>query len=138
MTAMTYGRQANRYLGDALATATPAALVVMLYDRLVLDLQRAEQAQKEGDRETAHVNLIHAQDIVHELQNSLDVDAWEGAQGLMSLYTWLLQELAVANVSCDAARTEQCRTVTVEPLAEAWRQAALTHLTSQQPQPGIA
>ena len=29
------------------ATATPATLLVMLYDRLLLDLQRAEKAQRE-------------------------------------------------------------------------------------------
>ncbi|WP_432507170.1 flagellar export chaperone FliS [Kineococcus arenarius] len=132
MTSTTYGRRApaNRYLADSLSTASPAALLVMLYDRLVLDLQRAEQAQRDGDRETAHVNLVHAQDIVRELLSSLDVDKWEGGPGLRALYTWLLQELSTANISGDAERTAACRTTTVEPLAEVWRQAALEHLSS--------
>jgi flagellar protein FliS len=130
MTATTFSsRNANRYLGDSLSTASPAALLVMLYDRLLLDLQRAEQAQESGDREVAHVNLMHAQEIVVELQNSLDVEAWEGGQNLMALYTWLLKELATANLSGDASRTAACRTETVPPLADAWRQAALEHLT---------
>ena len=131
MTSMTYGGRAtaNRYLADSLSTASPAALLVMLYDRLILDLQRAEQAQRTADRETAHANLVHAQDILHELLSSLDVDKWEGGAGLRSLYSWLIQELAVANVSGDADRTAACRTSTVEPLAEAWRQAALEHLS---------
>ncbi len=30
-----------RYLGDAVATASPQQLLVMLYDRLALDLERA-------------------------------------------------------------------------------------------------
>ncbi|WP_369054508.1 flagellar export chaperone FliS [Kineococcus terrestris] len=128
MSTTTFGRHANRYLGDSLATASPATLLVMLYDRLVLDLQRAEQAQRTGDRETAHHNLVHAQDILHELQSSLDVEAWEGGPGLRSLYTWLVKELVAANLSGDAERTATCRTETVEPLAEAWRQAALEHL----------
>ncbi|MEZ0493711.1 flagellar export chaperone FliS [Kineococcus sp. TBRC 1896] len=138
MTAMTYGRQANRYLGDSLATASPTALLVMLYDRLLLDLRRAEQAQREQDRETAHVNLVHAQAIVQELQASLKVDAWEGGTGLMALYTWVLSELTAANVDCDAERTARCRVETVEPLAEAWREAALVHLSGQAGQPGSA
>ena len=123
-------RNASRYLGDSLSTASPAALLVMLYDRLVLDLQRAEQAQQVGDREVAHTNLMHAQEIVVELQNSLDVDAWDVGQNLMALYTWLLKELAAANLAGDASRTAVCRTETVEPLADAWRQAALEHLTA--------
>ena len=127
MTATTFGRrpQANRYLDDSLGTAGPTVLLVMLYDRLVLDLQRAEQALLAGDRQTAHDNLVHAQDIVRELLSSLDVEAWDGGRELAALYVWLLKELTVANVSGDAARTAVCRTDTVEPLAEAWRQAAL-------------
>jgi flagellar protein FliS len=139
MTAQTFGaRGASRYLGDSLSTASPAALLVMLWDRLVLDLQRAEQAQLAGDRETAHQQLIHAQEIVHELRNSLDVEAWDGADGLMALYTWLLRELTNANISGDAQRTATCRTETVEPLAEAWRQAALEHLSGVSVAPGVA
>lgn len=134
MTAQTFGpRGANRYLGDSLSTASPATLLVMLWDRLVLDLQRAEQAQLVGDREVAHNNLIHAQDIVHELRNSLDVDAWDGGGNLMAIYTWLLKELSAANVSGDASRTALCRTETVEPLAEAWRQVALEQLAAAGP-----
>ena len=131
MTATTFGRaaQANRYRDDALATASPAALLVMLYDRLVLDLQRAEQAQRTGDRQTAHTNLVHAQDIVAELQSSLKVDAWEGAAGLSSLYTWLRSELVATSLSGDAERTAACRVDIVEPLAESWREAALQHLS---------
>ncbi|NAZ81467.1 flagellar export chaperone FliS [Kineococcus sp. R8] len=132
MTAMSYGRpgSANRYLGDSLATASPASLLVMLYDRLVLDLKRAEEAQRTGDRQTAHVNLIHAQDIIAELHSSLKVDLWDGGPGLASLYTWLLGDLAQANMKGDPTRTADTRTRVVEPLADAWRQAALQHLTA--------
>lgn len=124
--ATQYGnRSARRYLADSLGTASPSTLLVLVYDRLVLDLQRAEQAQLTGDRHVAHENLLHAQAIVSELQNSLDVDAWDGGQDLLSLYTWVLQELVAANVGGDAARTASCRTTVIEPLAEAWREAAL-------------
>ena len=129
MTTSTFtARSANRYLADSLGTASPAALLVMLYDRLVLDLQRAEEAQVAGDREIAHENLVHAQAIVSEFQTSLKVDAWDGGANLMAIYTWLLAELTRANVTGDPARTASCRETAVE-LAEAWRQAALEHLT---------
>ena len=129
MTAMTSrSPRANRYLSDSLSTASPAALLVMLWDRLVLDLQRAEDAQRAEDRETAHTNLIHAQDIIRELQVGLDVEKWDGGPGLMALYTWMVQELVAANLSGDADRTAAVRVDLVEPLAEAWRQAALESL----------
>jgi flagellar secretion chaperone FliS len=112
-----------RYLADVVATASPGQLLVMLYDRLVLDLVRAEEAQRSGAREVASVQLLHAQEIVLELQVSLAVAAWEGARGLSQLYTFLLTELIAANVGYDADRTASCRGL-VEPLRDAWRQAA--------------
>ena len=130
MTALTSrSARAGRYLSDSLSTASPATLLVMLWDRLVLDLQRAEDAQRAADRETAHTNLIHAQDIIRELQVGLDVEKWDGGPGLMALYTWMVQELVAANLSGDADRTAAVRVDLVEPLAEAWRQAALESLT---------
>ncbi|WNV76472.1 flagellar export chaperone FliS [Geodermatophilus sp. DSM 44513] len=112
-----------RYLGDSVATASPQQLLVMLYDRLALDLERADTALRAGDRQAAGNQLTHAQDIVVELQESLRVDAWEGGPRLAALYTWLFGELVQANVKADRNRVASCRQV-VEPLREAWRQAA--------------
>jgi flagellar secretion chaperone FliS len=118
-----------RYLADSIATASPARLLVMLYDRLVLDLERGEQALLARDRAAASQQLLHAQDIVLELRTSLQVDAWAGAPGLASLYTFLLTELVRANVAGDAARVAACRGL-VEPLADAWRAAANAHVAA--------
>ena len=112
-----------RYLGDTVATASPQQLLVMLYDRLALDLERGQAALIAGDRETASEQLQHAQEIVMELQSSLQVDAWEGGPRLASLYTWLLTELITANVKGDLRRVGDCRKI-VEPLRDAWREAA--------------
>lgn len=121
-----YGTAANghrdRFLADRVQTAGPAALLVMLYDRLAVDLVRAEDAQRAGDHGAASGALLHAQDIVAELLGSLDVDAWDGGPGLAALYTYLLQELVQANIGHDPDRTAACRAV-VDPLRDAWRQA---------------
>jgi flagellar protein FliS len=114
-----------RYMGDSVATASPHQLLVMLYDRLALDLERAEQALVDGDREGSHEHLTHAQDIVLELRASLDVDVWEGGPRLAALYAWLVGELIQANVKRDVRRVRDCRKV-VEPLRDAWREAALS------------
>jgi flagellar protein FliS len=115
----------GRYLADSVATASPARLLTMLYDRLVLDLSRAEEALRSGDRTVAWQQLVHAQDIVLELRTSLNMDAWDGADGLAQIYTWLLTELVGANVDADAERVAACRGL-VEPLRDAWRDAALS------------
>ncbi|GAB1694681.1 flagellar export chaperone FliS [Krasilnikovia sp. M28-CT-15] len=114
----------ERYLADSIATASPAKLLVMLFDRLVLDLTRGEQALLDGDREEARVNLLHAQDIVLELQSSLKPDAWDGAADLAAIYAFVMKELVNANVKSDAVKTRQCREL-MEPLRDTWREAAL-------------
>ncbi len=112
-----------RYMGDAVTTASPQRLLVMLYDRLALDLERAQAALAEGDRQEASGQLQHAQEIVLELRSSLQVDAWEGGPRLAALYTWLISELVQANVKADRNRVASCLQV-VEPLRDAWRHAA--------------
>ena len=112
-----------RYMGDTVATASPQQLLVMLYDRLALDLERAQTAFATGDHGEASRQLLHAQDIVTELHSSLRVDVWDGGPRLAALYNWLISELQQANIKLDGNRITSCRQV-VEPLRDAWRQAA--------------
>ena len=130
MSVLTFGvstaateRSRNRFLANAVETASPSALLVMLFDRLVLDISRGEEAQRDGRRGDAGTALTHAQDIVSELMSTLDVDAWDGGPGLLAIYTFLMAELVRANVSGDPERTAGCRRV-VEPLRDTWREAA--------------
>ena len=113
----------DRYLADSINPASPGKLLVMLYDRLVLDLAQAEEALRAEDRERAADRLTHAQEIILELRTTLDLDAWDGAPGLANLYGFLLTELIGANVRRDADRVAACRGL-VEPLRDAWREAA--------------
>ena len=112
-----------RYVNSGVTTASPAKLLTMLYDRLVLDLERAELAQKAGDREKANEQLAHAQDIVVALQDGLRPEQWDGGPALASIYTFLHSELVRANVQNDPAATAACRAL-VEPLRDAWHEAA--------------
>jgi len=114
----------NAYLEASVATASPARLLVMLCDRLVLDLTRGLEAQRNNDVEAAHRELLHAQEIVLELRCSLRTDAWEGGPGLASLYDFLHLELVRANVTKDAGITEGCLGL-VTDLAATWREAAM-------------
>lgn len=113
-----------RFLAESVATASPVRLLTMLYDRLLLDLNRGADAQVAGDRAGANTHLLHAQEIVLELAGSLRQDSWSGAPGLAALYSFVHSELVRANVAGEAERTAAVRAL-VEPLAEAWRAAAL-------------
>jgi flagellar protein FliS len=114
----------QRYVDDAVATASPARLLCMLYDRLVRDLRMAELAIDSGEAAAASAQLLHAQEIVLELHTSLDATKWNGAARLASVYSFLHSELVQANIKKDAARVRSCRSL-VEPLALAWHEAAV-------------
>ncbi|WP_336921768.1 flagellar export chaperone FliS [Aquipuribacter sp. SD81] len=126
----------DQFKAAAVTTATPAQLLVRLYDRLLLDLDRAHEAQVAGQHLEATAQLVHAQAIVSELAGSLDVDAWSGGPRLLSIYTFLLAELVRANVERSPQRTRECRSV-VEPLAEAWREAAAQVPVAGVPSPRV-
>ncbi|WP_203135611.1 flagellar export chaperone FliS [Microbacterium sp. JZ31] len=111
-----------RYQADAVMSASPERLLTMLYDRLVLDLERGEAAQQAADWAEARTQLQHAQAIVAELNASL-ADTWEGSAGLRGVYAFLTSTLIDANVSRDPQRTRACLDL-VAPLRDAWHQAA--------------
>ena len=129
---MTSPQLRNRYLQDSVNTASPGRLLVMLYDRLVIDLMQGEEALRTNDRELSAERITHAQEILLELRTTLDVEAWAGAAGLASLYTFVITELIQANIKRDADKVHACRML-IEPLRDAWREAAA--LTAAGPAP---
>lgn len=120
----TVNAQRSQYNRDVILTASPARLLTMLYDRLLLDLGRAEAAQLTSNWAASTENLLHAQDIVAELSSSLDVDAWDGADGLLAVYNYVSNALISANVDRDVERTRESIAL-LEPLRTAWHEAAM-------------
>lgn len=123
--AQSFGAQAKRsqYQRDAILSATPANLLTMLYDRLLLDLGRAEVAQQSQQWSMASENLKHAQAIVAELTASLRVELWEGGENLKAVYTYVTTALINANIQRNAGLTRECIEL-LEPLRSAWHEAA--------------
>lgn len=112
------------YNRDSVLSASPAKLLVMLYDRLLLALGRAETAQLGEDWPTASAQLMHAQEIVVELMNSLKPEVWDGGPGLVAIYSYVLNAMVRANTGRDVEKTRECVRL-LEPLRLAWHEAAL-------------
>ncbi|MDN4642535.1 flagellar export chaperone FliS [Arthrobacter sp. PsM3] len=129
MTTTSYGSgygnsaQRNQYLADSVLSAPPARLLTMLYDRLLLDLGRAQAAQETANWPVATENLLHAQAIVTELSSSLKVDAWDGADGLLGVYNYVSTALINANIQRDVSLTGEAIAL-LEPLRQTWHEAA--------------
>ncbi len=118
-----FSDQRRQYLRDSVLSATPARLLTMLYDRLLLDLARAEQAQAAENWQAASAQLLHAQEIIAELSSSLKKDIWDGAENLFGLYTYVSNALMAANMHRDIKATRECIAL-LEPLREAWHEAS--------------
>jgi len=123
-------QQRERYTADAVMSATPARLLTMLYDRLLLDLSRAETAHETRSWAVASSNLLHAQDIVTELTSSLKPELWDGGDRLLALYNYVASALIDANVKRDTARIRESIEL-LEPLRQAWHEAAGQLATAQ-------
>jgi flagellar protein FliS len=111
------------YFRDSVTSASPAAALAMLYDRLLMDLRWAEKCQDCGEWIAASTHLIHAQAILAELAATLKPELWSGGPALMSLYVYTQGILRTGNAWRDIAPTREAIEL-LEPLRIAWHEAA--------------
>jgi len=97
-----YESAGSVYQTQAIGTAGPAQLVIMLYDGAIAAIARAEHAMAEESRnkyEIVNRELTKAQDIVMELFLSLDHDLGGTiASNLAAIYEYCLATLTKANL----------------------------------------
>jgi len=110
----------DRYLETAVETASPARLIVMLYDGAIRFINEAAYAMQQRDYETQNAKLQRAQKILAELISSLDFDkGGEIAENLFRLYTYMYNQLVEANINDSRDRLEHVVHLLSE-LREAW------------------
>jgi flagellar protein FliS len=112
-------------LDPSIADAEPHELLVMLYDRLVLDVQRGLRAQRRRDHVQTIDQLTHALSIVEELRRNVDVAEIKAGYELAALYEFLNRRLVMASIGHDTAITDECLEL-VTDLCETWRRLAQT------------
>lgn len=113
----------ERFAADGLETASNTRVLVMCYDRLDRDLAAAREAICANEHFAANAALGHAQDLLGEMATMVDVDAWEHAPALLSVYDYLLRLLAVANLQKAESLVAEAQHLIGE-LGEAVRAAA--------------
>ncbi len=103
-----YGAAASRYRDAELSAATPAQLVVMLFDKMLLTLRRARVALEAGEVETRTELLLKASDMLTELRVTLDHEqGGDIARNLDALYGYALQQLFAVNRHREVARLDE-------------------------------
>ncbi len=90
----------NPYLRDAVMTATPEQLQLMLYDGCIRFSLQARDALEKKDYETSYEKLTRAQQIILEMKNSLNYEVnRELCERVASIYGFLYHKLIDACVS---------------------------------------
>jgi len=118
---------ARTYRTNAILTATPGQLVLMLYDGALkaLALAREAFAQAEAEpRRIAAINeqLLKAQAILQELQSGLNLEAGgEFARTMYRLYDYHNRRLLEANLRKQVEPVVEVEQL-VRDLREAWAQ----------------
>jgi flagellar secretion chaperone FliS len=99
---MLLSRPQQSYQAIATQTASPGQLVVMLYDGAIRFLERALTGFEQDDplefNRTINNNVLRAQEILRELDNSLDLtQGGELAATLRRLYDFMYRQLTLSN-----------------------------------------
>ena len=116
----------NAYKETTIKTASPAKLIIMLYDEALRQIDNAMELLDGGDKRLDRVNnaIIRAQDMVTELTVSLDFEkGGEIANNLNNLYFYFNQQLMESNIRKSSEPLKPVRTMMAE-LREAWQQIA--------------
>jgi flagellar protein FliS len=118
---MSYGYGA--YKKTAVSTASKEQILLMLYQAAIKNCKKAIEAIENKQIATKGEYIGKLQDIVIELNNSLDFEiGGDVAKELSSLYDYILFASTQANIKIDAEPLEGCLKV-LNTLYEGWNEA---------------
>ena len=123
---------ARTYRANAILTASPGQLVLMLYDGALKALALAREAFEAPPEdlrriETINTQLLKAQAILAELQGGLNLEAGgEFARTMHRLYDYHLRRLLEANMRKQSEPVVEVERL-VRELRDAWAQMLTQH-----------
>lgn len=110
----------QRYRETDLNSMSSEKMIVLLYERIVTDLQSARRALENDDRIEMIKQINHSQRIISELRSALDHSiGGEISRNLDSLYTFLFHEHLEILLDRDPVHLDNCLKV-ITPLLDAW------------------
>jgi len=108
------------YRQNAVNTATPGELTLMLYDGCLKFIRLAREAINNNDIQAKNTNIQKAQNIITELMVTLDMK-YEISKQMMPLYDFVRRKLIEANVKNSLQSLEEAETI-VKEFRETWKE----------------
>ncbi len=116
-----YNDSIRKYQETSIRSIGPERMIVMLYEGIVRRIEAARAAIDKGDISSRCSNIQKAQDIINELDRSLDHNVGgEIAANLSAVYGFMKRELTDAQITGEAVHIDNVLQVTT-PLLEAWQ-----------------
>ncbi len=113
----------QRYRAVRIQTASPAQVMLMLYDGAIRFARTAKQKIETGDLAGKGTYLGKVQAIISELMSSLDFSvAPELCEQLEQLYMFMIEQLTEANLQLEVAPVDTVIEL-LETLRDGWGQA---------------
>ncbi len=128
---MAVNKAYTAYKAASISNSKPEDLVMMLYTGLVRFIMQAQKAIETDDIEKAHENITRAQDIISELEASLNME-YEISHNMMLLYDYLYRRLVDANVKKDRVILDEVLKFAIE-FRDTWAQAMKNSREQTQP-----
>jgi len=116
---MTY-EALNAYKQNTILTATPEELTLMLYEGAIKFMKIAKYSIENKDLGKAHSSLIRAQDIILELNYSLNMD-YEISNDFRKLYDFIYNKLVEANINKDVKSIDDALEITNQ-MRDTWKE----------------
>lgn len=116
----TYSKAAAQYQKNAVQTASPARLTLMLYDGAVKFANIALEAIEEGDVEKAHNNIVKVQNIIVEFRSTLDMK-YPVAKDFDVVYDYIYRRLVEANMRKDKEIMEEALKY-IKEMRDTWKE----------------
>lgn len=95
------------YQNNKVMTASPGELTLMLYEGMIKFTNIAIIGVEEHDIQKAHNNIIKTENIISELQSTLNYK-YPVANDFNNIYVYLKERLVQANFKKDKAILEEC------------------------------
>ena len=111
----------QKYLVQQIASASPARLVAMLYERAITLLRETVAAIESGDIERRWTANGKASEVISHLWGTLDRErGGEIAENLNRLYGFMMMRLTMVDVE-NSAQAARDVIVLLEPLRRSWQ-----------------
>ncbi|MBE2923389.1 flagellar export chaperone FliS [Anoxybacillus flavithermus] len=124
------------YQTNAMQTASPGELTLMLYNGCLKFIAQAKKAIEDKDIEARNTNLLKAQKIIQELMVTLNME-YEVAKSMMTMYDYMYRRLVEANIKSDVTILEEVEGY-VKEFRDTWKQVIQINRQRQYAQGGQA